>query len=102
MTIVGYKRLTIVSFLLLAGLLGFTVHLAMKCSTQRADEGRAWGVIWNYGSCRDLALRSDPATAVSMLRLITSRPRRTNTPLDLIVQRERERVIHEVIEYLRV
>lgn len=102
MTIIGYRRATILAFLVVAGLLGVTWHLLMKCAIQQANERDSWSAIVGYGRTRDVALRSEPKIAAEMLYSIAYLPaRRTDTPLERIVDRERDRDIHLVIEYLR-
>jgi len=104
MTVIGYKRLTILLFLLVVSLLAVAWHLAMKGAIQQADERGTWSVIADYGNCRDVALRSEPDAAAGQLYIIACLPpRKTNnlSPLLRIVERERDRDIHDVIAYLR-
>ena len=79
-------------------------NLALKSAIQRADARGAWDAIADYGRCRDTALRSTPEQAVEQLYIIACLPpRRTKdlSPLLRMVERERDRDIHDVIVYLR-
>ena len=104
MTVIGYRRVTILALLLIATLLAVAWHLAMKWAIQQADERDSWGAIVGYGRSRDQALRSEPGVAAQELYIIACvPPRRTNSPSPLLrmVERERERDIRDVIAYLR-
>ncbi len=104
MTAVGYRRVVIVSGIVIAGLLALAWQLAMKAAILQADARDAWSAIVDYGRSRDAAIRSDPREAVQMLEIIaTLPPRRTNhsSPILRMVERERDRDVRDVIEYLR-
>jgi hypothetical protein len=102
MTVIGYRRLTIVALLSVAALLGVAWHLLMKGAIQQADEMATWRGIMMLERSRDYALRSEPRVAAQTLYEIAYLPPpRTNGPLDWIIQRERQRQAHEIIEYLR-
>ena len=104
MTAIGYRRIIIVSGIAIAGLLVLAWELAKRYAIQQADARDAWSAIVDYGRSRDSALRSDPREAVQMLEVIaTLPPRRTNSlsPVLRMVERERERDVRDVLEYLR-
>ena len=104
MTAIGYRRIVIVSSIAIAGLLALAWQLAMRSAIQQADARDAWSAIVDYGRSRDAALRSDPREAVKMLAIIaTLPPRRTNnaSPVLRMIERERDRDVRDVIEYLR-
>ncbi len=102
MTVVGYRRLTVLAIVVVAALIGLAWHLVMKCAIQQADERDTWRAIMGLERSRDLALRSEPEVAAEMLYQIAYLPPpRTNGPLDMIFQRERQIQAREVILYLR-
>jgi len=101
MQINGYKKLVIILSTLLAVACGVIVYGAHKNASQQAHVLQAWGQFCNYWQCRDLAHKSTPQYAVYMLEIIAHVPKGTNGPLDWMVERERERDAHDVIEYLR-
>jgi len=102
MTLIGYRRLAILALLLDAVLLGLTWQLAMKCAINRADERGTWLAIRDFERSRELAVRSEPEAAVGILYQVAYLPPpRANAPLERIIERERERQVREIIEYLR-
>lgn len=104
MTVIGYRRITILALLCVAVLLALVWHLAMECAVQQADARGAWSAIAGYGRSRNMALRSEPEDAAQMLHIIAILPaRQTNSsdPLIRMVERERDRDVRDVIEYLR-
>jgi hypothetical protein len=102
MTVVGYRRLTFLLLLLVAGLLVLSWQLALKCSMYRADERAIWLTVKDFQRSREFATRSEPKVAVQVLDQIAHLPPpRTNRPRDRIIESERARQVHDVIEYLR-
>jgi len=104
MTVTGYRWALLLAGLCIVALLAFAWRLALRSSIQRLDERGAWNAIADYGRCRDTALRSTPEEAAGQLYIIACLPpRRTNdlNPLLRMIERERDRDIHDVIVYLR-
>jgi hypothetical protein len=104
MTIIGYKRVAILTSLLSVALLALAGYFAIKSANHQDEEQGAWSEIRDYGKWRDAALQSEPEGAAWMLQIITTSPRRTTnspSPLVRIIERERERDVRDVIEYLR-
>ena len=104
MRAIGYRRIVIASGIAVVGLLALAWELAVRSAIQQADARDAWSAIVDYGRSRDAALRSAPREAVQMLETIaTLPPRRTNhaSPVLRMVERERDRDVRDVIEYLR-
>ena len=104
MTVIGYKRVAILTSLLSVALLALAWYFAIKSENQRAEEQGAWSEIHDYGKWRDTAFESDPEGAAWCLHTIISLPTGTanrSGPLVWIVKGERERDVRDVIEYLR-
>lgn len=102
MTVIGYRRLTILLLLVIVGLFGFAWHLVLECARYRADERGAWLTVRDFQRSRDFAERSEPKEAVQVLDQIAHLPpARTNGPLDRIIENERARQVRQLIEYLR-
>jgi hypothetical protein len=104
MTVIGYKRVAILTSLLSVALLALAGYFAIKSADHQDEERGAWSEIVDYGKWRDEALQSDPEGAGWCLHTITWSPRRTtnsSSPLVWIIERERERDVRDVIEYLR-
>ena len=104
MTVTGYRRVLFGACLLIVALVAVAWNLALKSAVQRADARAAWSAVADYARCRDTALRSTPEQAVEQLYIIACLPpRRTNdlSPLLRMIERERDRDIHDVIAYLR-
>lgn len=102
MTVVGYRRLTLLLLLIVLGLVGLSWQLALKCVMYRADERATWLTIRDFQRSRDFATRSEPKVAVQVLEQIAYLPPpRTNRPRDRIIESERARQVHDVIAYLR-
>ena len=104
MTVIGYKRVAILTSLLSVALLALAGYFAIKSADHQDEERGAWSEIVDYGKWRDAALQSDPEGAAWCLHTITSLPTGTayrSGPLVWIVKRERERDVRDVIEYLR-
>lgn len=102
MTVTGYKRSLVVLSIAVVLLLACVWHLVWRYSLQRADARAAWSTVVDYERSQRVLGAMTVNDTVAYLDAITrANLSASDRHLSMIMQRERTRVVRDVIQELR-